>query len=241
MNRRTRSHVLVFVSSAVACVAPMLFMGSAKAQAKPKPAPKRSFSNAKKGGAPRQTPTGRTQPTQEQLTEAILGESLLQLDLQTERHFHEGEYNHMINLERIIVQGDPHNMDAYATAAYYLWSLGVDATGDAKKQRYDEAEALLNQGIVANPSSFYMYDEMGTYWWLERKDPKSAIPFFEKAVKFDCPWQTWNSLANCYEKMNIWDKAVSAWEKAAFYPNDVVAARRLKQARDRAAQQKSGK
>jgi pentatricopeptide repeat protein len=51
---------------------------------------------------------------------------------------------------------------------------------------------------------------------------------------------TWNSLANCYEKVEQWDKAVSAWEKATLYPNNPVARVRLKRAREKLAQPKIG-
>src|SRR4051794_41128632 len=117
MNRFERWTVSAILSMAILCAFPLLLEVSARAQGKPRPAPRRSFSNPKKGQATQTAKKDRKAPTQEQLTDAVLGNSLQLLDVQTERHFHEGEYNHMINLDRIIVQGDPHNMDAYATAA----------------------------------------------------------------------------------------------------------------------------
>ena len=194
----------------------------------PRP-PKRSFSNGPKPHPPAAA-QGTRQATQEELADAVLGDTMNLLWDQTDHHFHEGEYNHAINICRIVVQGDPHNVEGFANAAWLLWSVG----------RNEEAAALLTDGIAANPTTYYMYDEMGRYWLTDRKDPKTALPYFEKAVTFDAPWTTWNGLAICYEKLDKWDKAVTAWEKATLFPQDLVANRRLKQARDRLAQQKPG-
>jgi tetratricopeptide (TPR) repeat protein len=200
------------------------------AQGAPKAPPKRSFSNKPKPAGKHAAVPEKRQATQEELVDAVLGDTMNQLWDQADAHGHEGEYNHFINLSRVIVQGDPHNMEAFATSAYLLWSTS----------RWDDAEAMIKDGIAANPKSFYMYDEMGVYWFIERKNPKAAIPYYEQAVKFDCPWGTWNSLANCYEKTDQWEKAVGAWEKATLYRDNLVAIRRLKQARQKVAERKGG-
>lgn len=167
----------------------------------------------------------------QETADAILADSLGHIYDQADEHFHQGEYNHIYNLCRIVVQGDPHNVEAFGNAAYYLWS----------SDRSDEAIAFLKQGIKANPNTYYMYDEVGAYYWLHFKDAASAIPYYEQAIKFDCPFfSTWNSLAYCYEKTNAWDKAVETWRKATQYPNNVSAEHHLARAiaeRDKRAKQ----
>ena len=144
----------------------------------------------------------------EQTADAILADSLLRLYAQGDAHVHVGEYNHTINLNRIVVQGDPHNMEAYGVNWFLLWST----------VRKDEAIAFVKEGIKANPNTYYMYDEMGNLYSLSLHDPGSAIPYYEQAVKCkDCPFTSWNSLAHCYEKTNQWDKSVQTWETAAQY------------------------
>jgi len=196
------------------------------AQGAPSRPTKRSFSNGKT--SPAHAPQAKRQASQEELVDAVLGDAMNEIWSQTDEHYHDGEFNHVINLSRIVAQGDPHNMEAYANPAYLLWSTG----------RSDEAEAILKQGLEANPNNYYMYDELGTYWLIYRKDPKAAIPFYEKAVKFDCPFAPWNSLANCYEKTDQLEKAIAAWERGTLYPGDAVAIVRLKRARARLAQAK---
>ncbi len=201
-----------------------------RAQGGPAKPAKTSFSNGPQTKAVKPAAGAVRHAAQEELIDAVLGDTMNKLWEQSDEHFHVGEYNHSIGLDRIVVQGDPHNMEAYSTAAWLFWSTA----------RNDEAEAILQEGLAANPNNYYMYDEVGVYWLIERKDPKAAIPYYEKAIKFDCPLQTWNSLANCYEKTDQWEKAVGAWEKASLYPNNAIATVRLKRARTRLAQPKDG-
>lgn len=213
---------------AAGCLLPILLASPRPAQAQEAPrsakASKPSFSNrtgvkaaVKLRGA-----------KDEEMVEAVLADTTQRLYYLAGEHFHHGEYSHAININRVVAQGDPHNTDAYGDAGWLLWSLG----------RLDEAEEFLKEGLAANPNTYDMYEEMGTYWWMYRKNPANAIPFLEKAVQFDCRFNTWNSLATCYEKTNQWDKAVTAWEKASVFPANAAASHRLKQAREHVAQQK---
>ena len=204
------------------------------------PEPKKPLPNAEKPAPPSVSNPKAAKPgkitlypaSAQETADAILADSLGLIYDQADEHFHQGEYNHIYSLCRIVVQGDPHNVEAFGNSAYLLWS----------SDRSDEAVAFLKQGIKANPNTYYMYDELGAYYWLHFKDAVSAIPYYEQAIKYDCPFfSTWNSLARCYEKVNAWDKAVEAWRKATQYPKNVTAERRLAQAiaeRDKRAQQK---
>jgi len=171
----------------------------------------------------------KARPVSPQLaSEAIIADVLQQVWDQTDEHFHEGEYNHVVNLSRIVVQGDPQNVEAYSNSAWLLWST----------DRNDEAVEILKQGVTANPRTYYMYDELGMHYATRRRQYASALPLYEQAVKYPCPFQTWNGLANCYEKTNQWEKAVAAWEKGASIPEDGVARVRLSRAKKHLADQK---
>jgi tetratricopeptide (TPR) repeat protein len=167
-----------------------------------------------KNGGPNKPLPAKSKPTafytpagQQQIADAILTETLDQLWEQADAHFDKGEYNHLVNLCRIIVQGNPRRVDAYADAAFLLWSTGQN----------DAATAFLKQGLTANPDNFYMYDELGAHFYHRLKDYPMAARYYEQAVKFKCPFFTWTGLAHSYEKTDQWDKAVKTWEKAANY------------------------
>lgn len=157
----------------------------------------------------------------QETADAIVADSLGRLFDQADEHFHHGEYNHVVALNRIVAQGDPHNVETYANSAWLLWST----------DRNDEAIAMLKQGIKANSNTYYMYDELGSHYLIRLHDPVSAAPLYEKAVTFPCPYTTWHNLAHCYEKTKQWDKVVTAWEGAAQYGNDPLAQSRLARAR----------
>ena len=157
----------------------------------------------------------------QQAADAILADSLGRVFEQGDEHFHKGEYNHVVNLNSIVMEGDPHNVETYSNSAWLLWST----------DRGDQAITVLKQGIKANPDTYYMYDEMGTHYWIRLHDPVTALPYYEQAVKFKCPFLTWHNLAHCYTKTQQWDKAVHAWEQAMDYSDDKVAPVQLARAR----------
>ena len=172
---------------------------SSKSGAQAKPLPTKS-----------QTVAFYTPDGQQQIADAILTDSLDQLWSQSDDHYDRGEYNHNINLCRVIVQGNPRHVEAFADAAYLLWSTGQN----------DAAVAFLKQGLQANPDNYYMYDELGSFFYLRLKDYSNAITYYEQAIKFDSPFFTWSGLAHCYEKTDQWDKAVKTWEKANNFVSD---------------------
>jgi len=73
------------------------------------------------------------------------------------------------------------------------------------------------------------------------KQPAQAIPYYEQAVKFKCPYFTWHGLAHAYEKTNQWDKAVAAWQTATNYQDDDVAAVNLRRAKAERARRQANK
>lgn len=165
---------------------------------------------------------------QQTLADAVLSQTLQGMWDAADPHFHEGEYNHFINLARIIVQGNPHDMERYTDASYYLWS----------QDRSDEAVTMLKQGAQKNPNSWYMWDALGSYYYAQARDPKDAIPYLQKAVALKPPsFGAINALANCYERTGQWEKAVKTWEQATYYPNDLLAIQRLRRARAKLAAQ----
>ena len=160
-------------------------------------------------------------PGQKATADAILSGIVDDLLEQIDGHYHQGEYNHVVNLSRIVVQAEPQRVEVYGNAAWLLWSTDRNA----------DAIAFLKQGLNANPKTYYMYDELGAHYFSRLHDPKMAIPYYEKAVTFKCPFATLHALANCYEKTGQWAKSVAMWERATRFKDDKLAPVRLKRAR----------
>ncbi len=159
--------------------------------------------------------------SQQAASDAILADSLGRIYLMADAHFDKGEYNHCINLNQVVVQGDPHNMDAYADNAWLLWS--TDRTGLALE--------TLKQGLNANPHSYYMYDELGTFYWLHLHQPATALKWYKQAVKYPSPMLTWHGLAHCYELTGDLKGAEKAWEHASKIKGDAIALVQLRRVR----------
>jgi tetratricopeptide (TPR) repeat protein len=156
---------------------------------------------AQKAAEGQSTSTASGEKRADAINDAVLA-SIMEI---TDRHWHKGEYNHIINLERMVIAGRPDHLDAYANAAWLLWSMNRDA----------EAVALYEQGLKANPKTAFMYDELGHYYYNRKKDYTTAIRYYEKAVTFgDCPDFTYRMLAHSYERNKQLDKALVAWQRA---------------------------
>ncbi|MBC7529402.1 MAG: hypothetical protein H7308_17875 [Chthonomonadaceae bacterium] len=155
--------------------------------------------------------------SQETLSNVILANTLGLLNDQADEHFHFGEYNHIIALLRIVVQGDPKNLEAYSNAAYLLWSTN----------RFDEGTALLTQGLKVNSDSYWMYDELGGHFAMRKKDFRTALGYYKKAVTYPCPYSTYHGLGICYERLGQKENALKAWQKATTYKEDVLAPARV--------------
>lgn len=224
--------------SMLSCLACALIMnGTANAQAKTgqNPSPHPSFSVKSK----KLDNKGKSQPSvhlkeagEEELADAILGQALADLVEQTDQHFHEGEYNHIINLNRVIVQGDIHNMDAYSDNLWLIWN----------RDDADEAIAFIKEGIQKNPKTYFLYDELGLHYSIRLKDHKLAIPYFLKATAMtDCPKQTFKNLAHSYGYTDQWAKAAEIWKKLVSFYGDDVSKRQLRNAQQKLAEQHSNK
>src|SRR5579871_6542159 len=147
----------------------LAFANVATAQNGPKkfdPKPSASFSN--QGPHAKAKPHTAGPVEQQDVSDAVLGDTLNLLAMdKVDEHHHKGEFNHIINLYAIVVQGDPHNCDAYSNSAWLLWS----------SDRNDQAIAVLKKGITANPDRYDMYDELGTHYWIHLHDAQSALPY----------------------------------------------------------------
>jgi tetratricopeptide (TPR) repeat protein len=138
--------------------------------------------------------------------ESIIDDVVKRLWVQADRHWHEGEYNHIVNLYRVSAASRPNLVDAYSNAGYLLWSMNRD----------DEAVAFYEQGLKSNPETYHLFDELGFYYYNRKKDYPRAITYYEKAIMCkDCEPFTLHMLAHAYERTRQPDKALKIWERAA--------------------------
>jgi tetratricopeptide (TPR) repeat protein len=143
------------------------------------------------------------------VVEAIVGDCLTQLYVVSDRHWHKGEYRHLVNINKMVIAGRPTFIEPYVNAGWLLWSMDRDA----------EAVALYDAGIAANPNSYALYYEKGFYLVTRKKDWKAGLPLLEKAASMpDCAKIVLHTLAHAYERSGRLDKALETWNRAASDP-----------------------
>ena len=176
-----------------------------------------------RGIQPAQAQNQKTLPTDSQVrVEVMLDDIATKLGAAADAHWHKGEYNHNINVTKMVVSARPDLVDMYANAGWLLWSMNKDA----------EAEALYREGLQNNPNSYFMYDELGQFYFMRKKDFAIAAKYYAKAVTFkDARPQTWNALARSYEKSGQMASALKTWEKAATFPENLAAKPNLQRVR----------
>lgn len=140
------------------------------------------------------------------LADAITASAVNRLWATTDRHWHEGEYNHIIHLCKIVTAGDPEHVEAYSNAGWLLWSMDRD----------DEAAAIYEDGVKNNRKTYYMYHEAAYFYTQRKKDWKKALIYLEPMAKCkDVTMPGMHMLAHAYEKTGQPLKALEIWKRAA--------------------------
>ncbi|MDX1932729.1 MAG: tetratricopeptide repeat protein [Capsulimonadales bacterium] len=128
----------------------------------------------------------------------------------TDKYFHDGDYNRIVSLCRIIVEADPSFTEAYENAAYLLWSQGDSAAADR----------FLEMGLKRSKNQLSLLYEFGSHL-MRTKRHEAALPYLQKAVKLPKAGPlVYVELAHCYEKNNNLKQSVATWQEVVRkFPN----------------------
>jgi len=151
-------------------------------------------------------------------------------NLYPSRHSHldsPGEAREILPWLRIAADLDPHKVETYTVAAYWLRQ---------RLNKVDEAEQFLRAGWRANPDSYEILFELGRVFDENRRDSQRARNVWELALR---KWhersarngkqddfileQILTHLAQLEEREGYWEKAIAYLEKLkAFSPHPNV-------------------
>ena len=92
-------------------------------------------------------------------------------------HLHGGTEREILPWLKISAALDPHRIETYAVAAYWL----RDSLG-----KVDEAERFLREGLRNNPTSYELWYELGLLYSENRHDPDRARNTWELSLRY---WQ----------------------------------------------------
>lgn len=122
---------------------------------------------------------------------------------ETDEWFHQGDYLRCIHACRMYISYDPSELSPYFTAAWLLWSAGLD----------NEAQNVYQQSVRAAPESWEPYMEIGLHWSGRREDRLAAL-WLTHACLRGAPVQAWKTLAHSYRKLGLLPEAISVMEHA---------------------------
>ena len=144
--------------------------------------------------------------------------------VRADEFFHEGDFDAIMPLVRLITWLDPHYMDVYKTGAWHLDYNITDSSERSDRRYIPAALALLKEGYDNNPNTYDLPFEMGfVHYNLKIKDYRKAVEWLKLAsTKPDLNPETADSvqryplvvkrmLAHQYEKLGDIESAKKAW------------------------------
>ncbi len=159
-------------------------------------------------------PTKGTVPNDKDQVDIIVNQVFDNLSEISDQHYHEGEYNHIVNIARLNQLARPKDLNSVANAGWLLWSMDRD----------QEALTLYQQSLKDNPKTFFMYDEIAYYYFQHKKDYNASPTYYIQAAKLpDVPQFSLHMYAHCYEKLGDLNKALAVWKRCCADESDLVA------------------
>jgi tetratricopeptide (TPR) repeat protein len=169
-------------------------------------------------------------PTRESanaMADRVLGKVVDGLWEVSDHYWHDGDYNRIVAMGRIIVEIDPGFDEAFDVCAWLLWSMG-DTLG---------AERLLEYGVKKTPNKGVFYANLGHH--LNRtKRYAEALPYFEKAAKLGgIDAAAYATLGHLYTRAGKHKEAVETWKEVVRrFPAFPAGPKNLKAAEQRLGQ-----
>ncbi|MHB1000535.1 MAG: tetratricopeptide repeat protein [Armatimonadota bacterium] len=150
--------------------------------------------------------------------------------VRTDEFFHNGNFEAIVPLIRIITWLDPHQVDIYSTGAWHLSYNFTDSAERADRRYLPPALKFMEEGIENNPNVWDLKFGLGfMLHCLKTLNFKEAIYWEKEAAKDkDCKLFVHRQIAHAYEKSGNIDMAVKQWqtclsmvdELRAKYPKD---------------------
>jgi hypothetical protein len=169
------------------------------------------------------------------LQQAVAGALWVRAD----EFFHEGDYDAILPIVRMVTWLDPHQLDVYITGAWHLSYNFTDSNERSDRRYIPAAQRLLEEGYENNKTLYDIPFELGwentdkikdydraEYWFRLATGAKSADA--GPGTLLPAPMFTWHQLAHSLERQGRIDESADVWrkvlamseEKVSKNPND---------------------
>jgi len=154
------------------------------------------------------------------LQQAVAGALWVRAD----EFFHEGDYDAILPMVRMVTWLDPHQLDVYITGAWHLSYNFTDSNERSDRRYIPAAQRLLEEGYENNKTLYDIPFELGWENTDKIKDYDRAETWFRVAsaakssdagpgTLADSPMFTWHQLAHSLERQARIDEAADIWRK----------------------------
>jgi hypothetical protein len=154
------------------------------------------------------------------LQQAVAGALWVRAD----EFFHEGDYDAILPMVRMVTWLDPHQLDVYITGAWHLSYNFTDANERSDRRYIPAARKLLEEGIENNPNVFDIPFELGWENTDKIKDYVEAEKYFRMATErkgtdqqghpgAPAPMFTWHQVAHALERQGRVDECIEIWRQ----------------------------
>lgn len=129
--------------------------------------------------------------------------------------FHDGNFEAIIPLIRIITWLDPHNMDVYCTGAWHMAYNFTDSHERSDWRYLPPAIALLKEAIANNPRLSEPEYNLGFLIYQQKMEDhdNAAVHLAKASSKPDALGFYGRALAHAYTSSGYLDKADQQWQK----------------------------
>lgn len=166
----------------------------------------------------------------DQVADAILNDIANRLWEQGDKYWHDGDYQRVVGLGRIIMEIDPNDEEVIDSMAWLLWSMG-DTKG---------ADELLKYAISKAPKQGMLYSNFGGHLYRTKRY-EEAEKYLVQGVKVGgVTSAAYSFLGHTYTKLGKFKEAVDTWRECVErFPKYPAGPPNLKAAEARLAAAKS--
>jgi tetratricopeptide (TPR) repeat protein len=137
--------------------------------------------------------------------------------------FHQGNYDAILPLVRIITWLDPNFLDVYSTGAWHLMYNFTDEAQRSDRRYLPAGLALLNEGIANNPNVHDMYAEAGWSNFDKIKNYDEAVRYYSDAMRHNPDYtRVGHGLAHSLERAGRIDDAIAQWEQVLQHHKQIL-------------------
>jgi hypothetical protein len=155
------------------------------------------------------------------LQQAVAG----MLWVRADEFFHEGDYDAILPIVRMVTWLDPHQLDVYITGAWHLAYNFTDSSERSDRRYIPASQKLLEEGDGNNQLVYDIAFELGwqnndkikdydraAYWFAQAKERKAPDDYGQPEE--EAPMFVTHMLAHARERQGLIDDCIQVWKDA---------------------------